>query len=159
MYTIISVRMFLAAGVELGSMDDDEVRVPSALPSYNEAVSRLDAGLSRQVETTFGPEVITGPVRDEPPPDYTDLRKHVPTSRRVHSWEIFDCNMACSCLIIRCMWCGSVSRIWPLGEDFGGGHINAYVIGRRDLKSFGANPALRSFAPVVMWCDGLCYEN
>ena len=103
MYTIISVRMFLAAGVELGSMDDDEARVPSALPSYNEAVSRLDAGLSRQVETTFGPEVITGPVRDEPPPDYTDLRKHVPTSRRVHSWEIFDCNMACSCLIIRCM--------------------------------------------------------
>lgn len=58
---------------QLAKNPDDEMEGVPEPPPYNEAVSRLDAGISRQVETTFGADVITGPVRDEPPPDYREI--------------------------------------------------------------------------------------
>ena len=61
------------AAMELEAMNAEVTDNQPEPPPYNEAMSRLDAGISRQVETTFGPEVITGPVRDEPPPNYTDI--------------------------------------------------------------------------------------
>ena len=61
------------AAMELEAMNAEVTEDQPEPPPYNEAMSRLDAGISRQVETTFGPEVITGPVRDEPPHNYTDI--------------------------------------------------------------------------------------
>jgi len=69
------------AAMELEAMNAEVTENQPEPPPYNEAMSRLDAGISRQVETTFGPEVITGLVRDEPPPNYTDIDGRPPSEQ------------------------------------------------------------------------------